>query len=74
MMTEKIDDYTLTYDDSPEAKDRLYDACLEWFKAQEAFSGESIAQRDNPVIEAPWLLCKVAEEIFQFKQVYDDEI
>lgn len=74
MKTERIKDYQITYNDSQEAREKLYAACLEWFKDQGHYSGESIMQSDEPQIQAPVFLSDVADDIFQFDQVYDDEM
>lgn len=72
MKTEQHEDYTLTYDDSTEAKERIYEIALKWFKQVKAFNGESIFQRDTPQIKAPELAAKMAEKGFKFKRKWKE--
>jgi hypothetical protein len=69
----KISDGVVRYNCNQKAKDLLYETMLQWFIEQETFSGESIMQSDAPLIEAPELLCKIAEEIFEFDAIWVDE-
>jgi hypothetical protein len=73
MKTEHIDDLTIQYDDSPEAKERIYSLCLAFFKEHEVFRGESIQQSDGPIIDAPNFLSKLAEEGFKFETTWREE-
>lgn len=61
------EDYTLTLDDSQEAKDRIYKIALDWFLRTQMYSGEALGQSDTTYIEAPELLADIAENGFQFK-------
>ena len=70
MKTEQFTDFSLTYDDSPEAKERAWQALLAFYKSQESFAGECIMQRDQPQIDGLTLLCDIADDIFQFEQAY----
>lgn len=69
MITYVTTEYTLSYDDSQDAKDKLFNTMFEWFKKHEMFSGESLAQSDETYIYAPELLGTVAEECFKFNMV-----
>lgn len=60
------------FDDSQEAKDRVYDIMLKFFKKVNMFSGESLSQSDETYIEAPEVLGEVAEEGFKFEVKYND--
>ncbi len=73
MTTEETKDYKLTFDDSPEAKQRVYDIMLAWFRESRHFTGESLAQSDDTYIDALELLTAVAEEGFKFKQKWNDD-
>lgn len=72
-MKEENDEYTLEYDDSQEAKERVFNILLKWFKKVDHFSGDSLGQSDDTYIEAPELLAEIAEEGFKFGQTWADE-
>jgi hypothetical protein len=72
MTTEETPDYTLTFDDSQEAKDRIYNIMLAWFKKRGHFTGESIQQSDSTYEDAPNLLEDVAENGFKFNQEWKE--
>jgi hypothetical protein len=65
--------HSITYDDSQEAKEKLFIMMLEFFKKHNAYSGESIHQCDAPQIAAPTVLSDVAEKIFKFDVKYKEE-
>lgn len=73
MITERMDGFTLTYNDSQEAKNRIFDEVVNWCKKYRSYSGESIMQRDDPQIFAPVLIARLADEILKFDQHWDDE-
>lgn len=68
MKTEEYDDFTLIFDDSPEAKERIYEMCLNSFRKIRRFSGESVAQCDAGNIEGVELFCALADEGFKFER------
>lgn len=68
----KTKDFTLVLDDTPEARDKVFNAVLKFFLKQESFNGESIVQNDYVQIEAPEFLAELAE-IFQFKVEWNEE-
>jgi hypothetical protein len=72
MKTEPIEYGTLTYDDSQEAKERIFELCLKAFKKLGHFNGESLCQSDNTYIEAPDILTRIAEKGFRFKTKYTE--
>lgn len=63
--------HTISYDDSQEAKDKLYNMMLNFFKTHEVYNGESIQQCDVPQINSPELLSEIADEIFKFDAKWD---
>ncbi|MCV5968690.1 hypothetical protein, partial [Lactococcus petauri] len=71
-MTIETDDHKLTFDDSPEAKERIFKIALDWFKKTELYSGEALGQSDTTYVEAPDLLAAIAEEGFCFKAEWKD--
>ena len=66
------DDYTLKYDDSEVARDRVFKMLLDWFKETEMFNGESLCQSDQTYIDAPGLLADIAEKGFKFKVTWKE--
>jgi len=74
MQTITTTDRTITFDDSPEAKDRVFDLMLDFFKQVDMFSGECLGQSDETYIEAPNILSEVAEDGFKFKVEYSDDL
>ncbi len=63
----KFDDYTVSYKDTPEIRDKVFEEVLKYFREFEAFSGECIFQMDDPQIEAPQYFANIAEKILKFK-------
>lgn len=72
MKTITTQDRTITFDDSPEAKDRIFNLMLDFFKRVDMFSGECLTQSDETYIEAPNILAEVAENGFKFEVEYKD--
>lgn len=67
MKTIKTSEYIVTFDNSEEVRQALFNKLLDFFVKHESFSGESICQSDSPQIEAPELLAEIADKIFKFK-------
>jgi hypothetical protein len=63
----------VTFEDTPEARDRVWNIALDWFKTLERWSGESICQSDDGWAESPHLAGKLADKGFKFKQIFCDE-
>lgn len=72
MKTLKFDDYTVTFDDSEDAKQKVFDLLFQWYKSTEMFSAESIGQSDETYIAAPDLLGEIAEEGFKFDVKWEE--
>lgn len=72
MKTEQIEDGNLTYDDSPEAKDRVFNIMLNAFKKLGQFEPEVLGQADEVYIEAPIIMGDCAVDGFRFKVDYED--
>lgn len=66
-------DAKVTYSDTTETKELLFQKLLEFFKTTETFSGESVCQSDRAIIAAPELLSDIADEIFKFDIKYTDD-
>jgi len=65
-------DFEVTFDDSQEAKDRIFNGALEFFKSQQNFSGEALAQTDSTYSDGVEFLCWLADEGFKFKSKWID--
>lgn len=61
----KDDDLIVTVDDSPEAKEKVWEILLAYFKKYGAYCGETIGQSDDPQIYAPETLGEIADIIFK---------
>jgi len=66
-------DMIITFEETEELKQAVYDRVLKFYLDMEAFSGESIMQSDNPQMEAPILLSDIADGLFQFDVKYNDD-
>ena len=60
------------FDDSPEAKEKAFQLLLQYFQKHEAFNGECICQMDNPQIDAPIVLSRIAEDAFKFRLIWKE--
>ena len=56
----------VTFDDSQEMKDKVFDRLIDWYIEQEAFHGECIQQSDRCVMDAPNILSEIADDIIKF--------
>lgn len=71
--TLKFDDHTVTYKDTKEIRDLVFERVMAFFIEHNSFNGESIYQCDGPLIDAPSVLSDIAEDIIKFKTKYKDE-
>ena len=69
-----LEDMTVEYSDSPEAKEELFQRMLKWHVNHHALDGECIWQSDMCMESAPEILTDVAENVFKFKVTYTDEV
>lgn len=65
-------DHTISYDDSPEMREAVFQAVLGWFHENEAYSGECIAQSDGCQIALSNLLEYIADKIIKFDVKWED--
>lgn len=73
MQTIETEDYTVTYPDDQETKDKVFNYLVEhYYKKHEGFTGETICQCDDLLIEAPHVLAEIADGIIKF-EVKDKE-
>lgn len=68
----KFDDYDVDYEDSDDVRNKVFDRVMQYFKEHECFDGESIMQMDDPIIDAPNVMCDLVD-IIGFKTRWHDE-
>lgn len=66
METKETSDGTVTYKDDQNTRDIVFEKVLAFFLRLECFNGECCVQNDDPQLEAPELLAKLADDVFQF--------
>lgn len=66
-------DAILTYEETDEIKQQIFDRVMKYFLEHNSFYGESIMQSDNPIIDAPNVLAEIADDIMKFKVEMKDE-
>ena len=72
MKTIELNEFTVSYDDSQETKDSVFEAVIAFYKKHESFSGEEICQCDGPVIDAHSHLANIADDIIKFDVKWND--
>ncbi len=65
-------DYTVSFEDTQEMRDAVFERVIAFYMKHEAFSGESIMQCDGPQIDAPDLLADLADETLKFHVKWKD--
>lgn len=71
--TKIINGMKITYNNDQATKNAIFEKLLNWFLKFEAFDGDTIFQCDAPNLDSPHILGKIAEDIFEFDIVYDEE-
>lgn len=66
-------DVTVTYIDTPEVRDKVFERVLQYVKENNASSGETIHQSDNCIINAPDTLSDIVDDILEMEWEGDDE-
>ncbi|MCK5610721.1 hypothetical protein KAR91_53100 [Candidatus Pacearchaeota archaeon] len=69
----KTENFIVEFDDSPEMAAKVFKRLIDWYKEHESFCGETIQQRDEPIIDAPNILSLIADDIIKFDVEYDDD-
>lgn len=62
----------VTYNDDEATKQAVFDRVIAYFKKHDAWDGESICQRDGPLIDAPYVLADIADNIIKFDVEYKE--
>jgi len=65
-------DYTLTYKNDEETRNKVFNRVIKYFLENESYSGESIYQMDQPQIDAIELVANLADEIIKFKHKWKE--
>jgi len=65
-----LKDRIVTYDDSQETRNAVFNRVIDWYFMHGSFSGESIVQSDDPSIDAPNILAQIADDIIKFNVVW----
>ncbi len=66
MKTIETDYASVTYDDSNEMRDKVFERVMQYFIDNKAFSGESIYGMDNPQSDAIETMSQLADDVIQF--------
>lgn len=73
MTTIQVDDLFVSYEDTLEMRDEVFNRVLNFYVEHQCFFGEVLMQADNPQIEAPNFLAEMLDEVFMFEVEYKDE-
>jgi hypothetical protein len=60
----------VSYEETPELKDKVFERVMQFFKTTEHFSGESIMQSDDAYEKAPEVLSDIADNIIKFNTTW----
>lgn len=66
-------DRKVTFEDSPELREKVFQAVLKFFKDNDSFSGESIMQMDEPQENAAPFLSDLADDFFKFEVEWKED-
>ncbi|MCK5601995.1 hypothetical protein KAR91_09005 [Candidatus Pacearchaeota archaeon] len=64
--------FKVSFNDSDEVRDAVFEKVLEYFEEYECFCGESIMQSDDPIIYAPHYMSQIADDIIKFNVEWED--
>lgn len=73
-MEKKIEfgDFSVTYNETQEIKDAVFERVVNFLKEVQSFSGECIAQNDDAIINSHYIFCEIADEIIKFNFEWKD--
>jgi hypothetical protein len=63
----KYGDTKVSYKITPQIKDAIIKRLLSYY-SEHLYTGEGISQDDNSIIEAPEVLCDIADNIIKFEE------
>lgn len=67
------EDMIIKFDASQETKDKVFSRLIAFYLEHESFSGECIQQSDGPLIDAPYVLSDLADDVICFDVEYIDD-
>lgn len=71
-MTElKIKNFSCAYDTTSNAAAKVVEAIINWCNQHQCYSGEMLCQDDNCLIESPYLISNIIDNILKFNCKYD---
>lgn len=70
MITLKMGDYSVQFDDTLHLREEVFNRVLQYFMHTEIFCAEGVHQSDECLIEAPNVLADIAD-MFNFKYLED---
>ena len=68
---ELSDNITVTYQDTPDVRKEVFRKIMEYYIKHQVFTGLSIVQSDDPMIEASYTLADIADNILKFEVDYN---
>lgn len=71
MMDLSIDGYSCTYDTSQEAARKTVEAIINWCNRYRCDSAETLCQDDDCMIESPYLVAYIIDNILKFDCKYE---
>ena len=72
MINLKIKNFKYTYDTSSNAAEKVVDAIISWCNKYQCHSGEMLCQNDDCLIESPYLISYIIDNILKFNCKDDD--
>lgn len=73
LVTKETDDAVVSYEDTKELRDKVFEAVMDYYFKYNAFTGETICQMDDPIIEAHVVFAEIADDIIKFDIVYKED-
>lgn len=70
----ETEDAFVTYEETEEIKDTVFDFLISFFRKYEFFNGETLYQCDEGQIESPSVLAELLDNVFKFDVNYKDEL
>jgi hypothetical protein len=64
--TIETNDYIVTYQETQEIKDKIFDLVIDFYRRHGAFNGESVFQNDNVHIDCPEFMSYIVDNVIKF--------
>jgi hypothetical protein len=68
----QFEEHAVSYDDSQEVRNAVFERLMIYFNEMEAYSGECISQSDKCQENMVELLCNIADKIIKFNVKWED--